>query len=136
MDRKTGAWIACSVAVGLVSVPFFLPKILAQPLYGDFLQDGVTCACGHLIFYRLEEADAYEYCPGHDDLEWIGPLRRNETSVVITDDRKGEEVLRFNYHSGSHWVTFLGLEGSPESDEFYIEQNTNWYRIFWQKYRR
>ena len=60
---------------------------------------------GHEIFLYLDGAQAYEHCPGHRDMDPMGPITRTADSVTILHAKDRSPWLRIDYDGTAHKVT-------------------------------
>jgi hypothetical protein len=106
MKRKLMIVFAVSVLFG--SLGYLVPRLVAaskaRPLYGNF-DIGLRCMGGHEIFLYLDETHAYENCPGHRDLDPMGPVVRTSDSLTILHSEDGTPWLRINYDGSRHMLT-------------------------------
>ena len=100
--------IAVAVIVPLGALGYLGPRLVAaskaRPLYGNF-DMGLRCMGGHEIFLYLDETQAYENCPGHRDLDPMGPVVRAKDSLTILHTKDSTPWLRIDYDGSRHTVT-------------------------------
>lgn len=106
MNRRILITVAVIMSLGLLGyiVPCLVAALKARPLYGNF-DMGLRCMCGHDIFLYLDETQANENCPGHPDLNPMGPVVRAKDSLTILHSEDGTPWLRIDYDGSRHTVT-------------------------------
>jgi hypothetical protein len=106
MRRRILIGIGMMVLLG--SLGYVVPRVVsasaARPLYGNF-DMGLKCMGGHEIFLYLDGTQAYEHCPGHRDMEPMGPITRTADSVTILHAKDSAPWLRIDYNGTAHKVT-------------------------------
>ena len=109
--------IAVGVIVLVGGLGYFIPRLIsvstARPLYGNF-DRGIQCMGGHEIFLFLDETQAYKHCPGHRNLDPMGPITRTASSVTIHNVDDNTPRLRIDYTISGHTIT-SATEGWSES---------------------
>ena len=105
---KRRVLIVVGLIVLLSGFGYLTPRLVAaskaRPLYGNF-DMGLRCMGGHEIFLFLDETQAYENCPGHRDLDPMGPITRTANSLTILNSRDSTSWLRIDYDGSHHTVT-------------------------------
>lgn len=109
-----------AVAILIWATPVGVGLIRAKPLSGSFMIS--SCACGHEVFYLIENSQAYEYCPGHKQKKLIGPARRDGDLVRVASTTDSAPEFEIKLENGSHFMKFPWLK----NDEWeVVEQVSN-----------
>jgi hypothetical protein len=86
------------------TIPCIFAMSKARPLYGNF-DMGLQCMGGHEIFLFLDETLAYKNCPGHREMDPMGPIVRGKESLTIFRSDGKTPWLRIDYEGSRHKVT-------------------------------
>ena len=103
-------------------IPVVIGMIQAKPFVGSF--QTARCACGHDVFYLIEDAEAFEYCPGHKEKRLVGPALKIGNRVEVSDAAKLTPVFQLKFEDGDYFLKFT----SVEYDWHVVDQVTNPWR--------
>lgn len=104
------------------AVPIAVSQLQAKPFVGSFNTGG--CACGHEIFYLIENDDAFYYCPGHREKRLVGPVSKVADGIEVSDLIKKTPDFRIRLEDGD----FIFKFASEKSRWHVVEHVTNPWR--------
>lgn len=87
-------------------VPILVSSSRSQPLYGNF-DMGMKCMGGHEIFLFLGEDEAFQHCPGHQDMSLMGRIERDGNSVTIHRKHDDAPWCRVDFDGSDHSLVYL-----------------------------
>ena len=121
--------IAVAVTLLIWAIPVAIGFAQALPLQGSFLLG--QCACGHEIFYLIEEAQAFDYCPGHKEKKLVGPVSKNGDLIRISRAKDLAPDFELKLENGGHYLRFLPVK---DDEWHYVDQVTNPWRTSLRSY--
>ena len=125
---KIGA--AALVVILLIwAVPVAIGFFNAKALQGCFLLG--NCGCGHDVFLLVEEKEAFDYCPGHDDKKLIGPVSRTGDLIKVIRARDSRPAFEIKREDSAYFVRFLRIKDTRWNQ---IDRITNPWRTTLRSY--
>lgn len=111
------------------TVPMAVGYARAKTLQGSFFI--ANCACGHDIFYLIENGRAYDYCPGHKDKKLIGGVVVSDNQLVALRAKDNQPEFELKVDDGSYYLRYPILK---DDDWDLVEQTTNPWRTTFRSY--